>query len=235
MAPWVSGFMIFLILLFPSSLYADDFTSDSFKVKDPVIQGGGGSGSSTNFQLTGTIPYISPVYGSSTSFNLRPGFLAYPEEIIPSLSFSISTTSINLALTPVNTFTGRATTTLTVSTNASNGYRVLMHSDGPLRKGLAGLAIADWTGTHASPTVWPGTCDGDSECGFGYSTNDEDLTQFSGSKFAAFINSSPGNSVSQSDDFVTEETDVNFKVSVPSTQAGGGYRAIIFFVAVPNF
>ncbi|GAI55219.1 unnamed protein product, partial [marine sediment metagenome] len=55
--------------------------------------------------------------------------------------------------------------------------------------------IDDWGGTNASPTSWAA-----GDYGFGYSTDDVTLSgvtgdRFSGSKFAGFLHSGPGDPV----------------------------------------
>lgn len=68
-----------IILLFPLLAGATDFTSTSFIVKDPVIEGLGGYSSSTSFRLWGTIPFIEPRTNTSTTFINLPGFLNFSD------------------------------------------------------------------------------------------------------------------------------------------------------------
>ncbi|HEY4475455.1 MAG TPA: hypothetical protein VJB92_01905 [Candidatus Paceibacterota bacterium] len=56
---------------------ADDFSSNNYKVRDPVMSGGGGYSTSSNFQLWSAV--AQPAIGTSTSDNneLRSGFLYF--------------------------------------------------------------------------------------------------------------------------------------------------------------
>lgn len=66
-------------LLFVASFAsATDYSSTNFKVNNPVIEELGGFGTSTSFKLWGSIPYISPVRTTSTSYGNNPGFLGFP-------------------------------------------------------------------------------------------------------------------------------------------------------------
>lgn len=74
--------VLILVLLLPSLVLADDFSSSNFTVKDPVMEGLGSYSTSTSFQIQGTIPYISTSVSSSTSFSNSPGFEGYTTSTI---------------------------------------------------------------------------------------------------------------------------------------------------------
>jgi hypothetical protein len=57
---------------------ATEYSSTNFKVSNPVIEELGGRSTSASFQLIGSIPFISPVRTTSTSYINIPGFLGYP-------------------------------------------------------------------------------------------------------------------------------------------------------------
>lgn len=74
-----AGLITFAFLFFPFQGEATDFTSDNFKVRDPVTSGGGGFSTSSSFQLWSV--FSQPAVGTSSSdaFQLRSGFLYFPE------------------------------------------------------------------------------------------------------------------------------------------------------------
>jgi hypothetical protein len=71
------SFLLVLSLIIPTFVSATDFSSSNFKVKDPVLEELGGFSSSSHFGLRGSIPFISPRPGTSTSFGNLPGFLSF--------------------------------------------------------------------------------------------------------------------------------------------------------------
>ncbi|PIR87208.1 MAG: hypothetical protein COU11_01485 [Candidatus Harrisonbacteria bacterium CG10_big_fil_rev_8_21_14_0_10_49_15] len=60
--------------------HAQTASSTNFTVENPTIGQLGGYATSSNFQLWGSIPFISPGTGSTTNFILKPGFLNFPAE-----------------------------------------------------------------------------------------------------------------------------------------------------------
>lgn len=157
--------------------------------------------------------------------------------LFPSLSLTISPLSLSLSLGDSNTFTQNATNTLTVSTNATFGYNAYAYATDLLRK-IAGTSttIANWTGTNASPTAWTTTCIDSATCGFGYNTNDADLTQFDSTKYAGFTTSTPGDVVSQATATTTNEaTTITYRASVDRSQEAGDYQTTIRYIVAPRF
>ena len=74
--------IVFVFYPLPFGLYpvrATEFTSPSFKILDPVIDTGGTANStSSSFQQLGSIGEISVGRSTSSSFELRAGFLFFP-------------------------------------------------------------------------------------------------------------------------------------------------------------
>ncbi len=151
-----------------------------------------------------------------------------------SLSFTLDSTSKSLTLNSGNTYTNTATSTLTVSTTGVFGYQITAFETGLLTAGSN--TISDWSGTNATPTTWTGTCSGSSQCGFGYSTNDSDLSQFSSTKYAGFTQTGPGDIVAQANAPVTNDaTTITYRASVTNLQAAGVYQTTVRYVVTPQF
>ncbi|HVB19747.1 MAG TPA: hypothetical protein VNF51_00450 [Candidatus Paceibacterota bacterium] len=78
---------------------AQNITSPSYQVLAPVITSGGGYGTSADFSLLGVIGEFSHNLSSSTSFNLVPGFAAYPFVSTPVASATGVSTAVDLSWT----------------------------------------------------------------------------------------------------------------------------------------
>ncbi len=154
--------------------------------------------------------------------------------LFQTLAMTLSTTTISLPLTSGNTWTTTASNTLTVTSTVESGYNVTAFASGLLTSGLN--TISDWPSSYSAPTTWAGTCSGSSQCGFGYNTDDADLTQFSGSKYAAFSSSTPGDIIAtKSTSARGDQTTITYRVSVPTNQAAGTYTNSLNFVLTQQF
>ena len=67
-----------------AAVKAEEFSSDSFIIRDPVIREGGGRATSTNFELFDITSQIQEGESTSTGFLQRAGFLYFPVASIPS-------------------------------------------------------------------------------------------------------------------------------------------------------
>lgn len=154
------------------------------------------------------------------------------------LSFTLDSTSISLALNPSNNHTTTTTNLLTVTSNGAFGYNITAFATDVMRHTAdSSRTIAFWPGTNAAPTAWTDICEnGASNCGFGYNTNDADLTQFDSTKFAGFSTSSPGDIVAKASASTTnDQTTITYRVSVDSAQPAGTYQTIIRYILAPLF
>ncbi|PIT92766.1 MAG: hypothetical protein COU08_00760 [Candidatus Harrisonbacteria bacterium CG10_big_fil_rev_8_21_14_0_10_42_17] len=68
--------LVFLFLARP--VFADDFSSTNFTVKDPILSGGGGYATSSSFLLWSSFAQPAIGLGTSTSFGVQSGFLYFP-------------------------------------------------------------------------------------------------------------------------------------------------------------
>jgi hypothetical protein len=125
-----------------------------------------------------------------------------------------------------------ATTTATVTTDAWGGYDLLISQDHDLRHSTDGVTtIASYSGTITTPTAWSGV-------GFGF-------TVTSGSGVDAKWGTSPNNNyagVPTGTDTVFhdksgftsggDDTVIEYKIDVPSTQKSGTYTNIVTYTAI---
>jgi hypothetical protein len=156
-----------------------------------------------------------------------------------SLTFSLDSNTINFAnLNANNSYTDASqTTTLTTSTNAYSGYIVYGQVDQPLTFGSN--TIANYTSPNSSPTTWSGL-------GFGYNTSDTSLTggtanRFSGSKYAGFTTTSPGDPVADNPGPVTatpisnEAYTISYRITGSNITPAGTYGNTILYTITPTY
>lgn len=157
----------------------------------------------------------------------------------PSLTFGVSANALSFDnLNSGNSYTDTSKSTiLTTSTNAYNGYIIYAHSTAPLTSGAN--TITDYSAPNSAPTTWSGT-------GFGYTTNDTDLTggtasRFSGSKYAGFTTATPGDPVAdhsgpiESSAISSEQFTVSYRVTADASTKAGNYQNKIIYIVLPTY
>ena len=156
----------------------------------------------------------------------------------PSLTFGLDSYTLTFAnLGSGNSYTDSSkTTVLTTSTNAYNGYTVYARVTQPLTSGSN--TIANYSSPNSSPTTWSGT-------GFGYTTDDTTLAggtaaRFSGSKYAGFTTSYPGDPVADHAGPVltsisSEVFNIGYRVTADSTTTAGSYTTTVLYTVVPEY
>ena len=88
-------FVVFVFLL-AQSAFADESTSTSFTLENPVITIAGGRATSTSFELFGAVGQLAPIENVSFSFTQRGGFLYFPIANSPGLTAASGNGSISL-------------------------------------------------------------------------------------------------------------------------------------------
>src|SRR3990167_8834205 len=91
--------------LFSAASFADEFTSSSFRVQDPVIVPSGYA-TSTGFQLWSTISQIATGTSTAASFSLNPGFLSFPFVSTPAVAATAGDAQVALSWTAPEGFVG---------------------------------------------------------------------------------------------------------------------------------
>ena|GEM_PF-3104589 len=168
----------------------------------------------------------------------------------PTLSVTISATTINLGdFKPSNSYTATNTITVTVSTNAYNGFQIKMFATDFLRSlSNPAVVIGDFSGgTYIAPAVWGG-----GDTGFGYNTDDCDVNgslfwtgaSCTGSmKFAPLSQTCPGDLVADHTALVTgatgainsEDYDIFLRGTTTGTQDASDYLTNVVFVVIPIY
>jgi len=127
--------------------------------------------------------------------------------------------------------------TLTVATNATNGYTVTTQYTGALHSTTANHDLTDHTGTNAAPATMSAGVEA-----FGYTTDDSSLgtgtatrfTSSGGNKWAKFTTSPL--EVAYSATAASEDTNIGYQADITATTpAGSDYTTTVIFVCTPIY
>jgi hypothetical protein len=126
---------------------------------------------------------------------------------------------------------------LSVDTNATEGYRILMFARQQLLNGY-GTPIASITGTNAAPTSWATGCLISADGCVGYHTTDATLaapaTRFAPLDSYAGLHTTPAE-VMYSPIPATESHDIVYRVRVGAEQPAGTYETEMVYIAIPTY
>ena len=113
---------IFVLALigFARLVSATDFSSVDFKALDAVLAPGG-FGTSTSFQLTGTITQIANGTSSSASFKTNAGFLYFPYVTTPVVTATAGDAQVALSWTSASGFSGWTVSGYDVGRSTTSG------------------------------------------------------------------------------------------------------------------
>ena len=110
--------------------------------------------------------------------------------------------------------------------------------------------ISNWSGTYVAPAPWAGNCVLNSQCGFGYTSSDPNITTESrgniynsGANYCAYSQSSPGDVVADNNGptidgsrvLVNEVVTLTHKVSVDQNQTAGQYQTTLMLMVTANY
>lgn len=128
---------------------------------------------------------------------------------------------------------------LTVTTNASEGYQIILSADQSFLSD-EGVIIPDITGTNASPGAWASVCAASASGCWGYHAGDDTLaggsTRFlADDTYARFATTTSEEVVYSAAPVTDETTDMVYRVYVRKTQPRGNYTVRLTYVIVPIF
>jgi hypothetical protein len=173
--------------------------------------------------------------GNFTETGWGPSIVA--TTVNPSLTFGIDSAAITFnRLNSSNSYTDTSkSTVLSTTTNAYNGYIIY----GRDTNAMDTTFIPNYASANSSPSTW-------TSIGFGYSTNDSNLSggtadRFTngGPKFAGFGTDAPGDPVadhsgpilsSVSDDFT-----ISYRITAASNTPAATYSTTVLYVVVPTY
>ncbi|MFQ5860405.1 MAG: hypothetical protein ACE5IG_02505, partial [Dehalococcoidia bacterium] len=169
------------------------------------------------------------------------------QAVLPTLTVAVSATEVVMGnFNPDNSFTQVRTVTVTVSTNAYQGYVIRAYTPDFLRSlNNPAVIIPDFSaGSYASPAEWSGS-------GFGYNTDDCDVNsgQFwtgagctGNPKYAPFTHTGAGDIVADHTALVTGATGpvvnelftITLRATTASVQLASEYAVDLIFDVVPS-
>ena len=148
-----------------------------------------------------------------------------------------SSTGISFGSLPISASV-TAAQRLTVSTNATNGYKVFAFQ----RQGLVGDngdEIDPVTGTNATPANWTTACDVSADGCYGYHSGEDVLdggsTRFAADDTYAQFSETPEEIAYSIGPTSNEATDFVYRVEVRGLQEAGLYESTIVFIITPVF
>lgn len=133
-----------------------------------------------------------------------------------------------------------AAQSLTVSTNATEGYQVFMFQrQGFLNTAYGGVEIDQVTGTNASPGSWSTVCPVGTDGCYGYHAGDDALsggsTRFSPNDTYARFTTTAEEVAFSSIPMASEVTDIIFKAQISNQQEAGNYNSSVVYIVIPTF
>lgn len=124
---------------------------------------------------------------------------------------------------------------ISISTNATEGYQVLMFATQQLLNSYSD-SVAPVTGTNAAPLGWATGCSGAATGCSGYHTTDATLqggsSRFGATDSYAALSSTPSE-IMYSSVPTSDVQDVIYKLKITQLQAAGDYSTSINYIAVP--
>ena len=192
----------------------------------------GGSKSSASFNLTDTGGGLAIGFGSSANYGTGSGFqylLAEVREIV----FVISASSVDLGT--ISTTAKGVTQTITVTTNASDGYRVTVLEDGNICR-----IILPCDAANDIDDVSGGTVDNSTEeYGLGTSQSGQYFAQDTDCTNTPFnataIDGTARQVASSSLPIDNDSTTLCYSAAVTNTTAAGSYSHVLTYIATGNF
>lgn len=213
-----------------------------------IVPSGAGPNSTYFFRLYDTVANVGvPLKSGATfpSLSTQGSELTFTIDGIASstlaggVTTNIDTTStdIEFGTLPIGVSLNAAQR-LTVSTNAPNGYQILVYQP----QGFVGSGaqeIEPVLGTNSSPTAWNSGCVSTSTGCYGYHTTESVLnggsTRFAANDTYAQFSSTPGEVAYSPGPASNESTDMVYRVEARDLTPAGSYAATLIYIALPVF
>lgn len=148
---------------------------------------------------------------------------------------SVTTTSSSIPFGIYNSSqTKIACQTLTVSTNATDGYVVTVQQNQDLTSNSD--TIAKFSGTYALPTTWTSPPGSGTNSYFGFTTDDSDYGGFQTAKYAKFAaNNTPYNVAIGTQPVVNAANVISYQLETNALQEAGTYTNTVMYIATATF
>lgn len=222
----IFNLILIAIFLGTSSCCFAAMSSTNYRIGADVIGQGGQTGSSDNYKLTDTIGEPVIGIGESENYKSKEGFWYM---IGTAISLVVDSDAVDLGtITPGVPITGEST--LTVTTDAWGGYDLYVNQNHSMTHSDAVTTISEFSCAISSPCLWTGT-------GLGFTLKsgtgvDVKWGTSPNYKYAYFSSSSTKFHDKTGYASGGDETIVEYKLDVPSTQKSGNYSNIITYIAM---
>lgn len=216
--------------LVASSCFAA-MSSSNYKINADSINAGGDAGSSSSYNLNDTIGEIATGDGASATYKMRAGF---QQMVNTYMTLAADNQTKDLGeLIPGSPVT--AETTMTVTTDAWNGYTLAVSKDHKMLNEDNVTTIDDHNGTISTPLTW----ESPNDLGFGFTViSGTDVEPKWGSSpdfaYAAFPDTSTTAHTKEGFKNDADDTVVGYKADVSSGQKIGAYSCTITYTAVES-
>lgn len=219
------------ILLLPTSAWAFSSSSTNYRLEGEFGMFGGAK-SSTNYALTDTGGGFAVGFGSSANYGTGSGFQYILAEV-PELIFQISSTSVNLGSlsgTPKG-----VSQTITVSTNAREGYKVTVQEDGNICR-----TTQPCTAANDIDDVSGGTIDSNTE-EYGLATSKsgqyfvQDTDCANSPFYATAIDNTARYVASYDKPIDNDTTTLCYSAAISGATAAGSYSHVLTYIATATF
>ena len=218
-----------ITLIVPTSVWAFKSTSTNYKLEGEFGIFGGAK-SSTNYKLTDTGGGFAPGRTTSTNYTTGSGF-QYVLAEIPQITFTISESSVNL-LTLSTSAVNTDSHTISVTTNAREGYTARVFEDGNLRDGAKDINDAG---------VDNDVDQSSEEYGLATSRSGQDITEWDGAcdgsnpEAAEAITGTPQSVASSALPVDNHSTTLCYAASIAGSTPNGVYQHVLTYIATGTF
>ena len=155
------------------------------------------------------------------------------------ITTDVTTTPVTIPFTSVTSgVENEAAHRLEVTTNATEGYQILLREDQNLIS--SNSEIPGVAASNTSPVAWSTGCPIPSVTGcWGYHAGDNTLsggsTRFLANDTYAEVSSNPEEIAYSSVPVTSEQTDIVYKLEISSLQPAGAYQSGLHYIVVPVF
>ena len=218
--------VIFFCLFFPANVFA--MSSQNYKIDADVIGAAGGLGTSANYKLTDTVGEPVIGIGQSANYKTQAGFWYMVNYVI---SLQVDSNTVNLGtLTPGTPVTGQSV--ITVMTDSWGGYDLLTSQNHSMTHTNTVTTIPEYSCAIGSPCLWSGIGLGFTvKAGTGVNVKWGSNPSF---KYAYFPLADTIFHQKAGYTSGADQTTVEYKLDVATSQRSGNYSNIITYTAMPK-
>jgi hypothetical protein len=153
--------------------WAQVMSSDNYQLQSDSVNIGGGFSSSSNYMQESTVGEVATGRSDSNAYSLRAGYQQM-QEVYMSIAVSSSSVFMDTSLPGITGGESNGTTTVTVTTDGSSGYSLLISAENSPAMQSGVNSIADYN--HGAAPDFTFTTNA-GEAFFGFSPSGADIVQ----------------------------------------------------------